>query len=401
MNSLHILNRYLAALKICSACGLCLSACPVFALTCIETDGPRGRLMLLRALVEGKIAPADITQALARCLLCGKCERKCPSLLPLVRIFFAARFALRALLPVSRRQRFFARLLCSRPMALDFLQPPVRLIAEYLGSKSGLKKRFLPAFRPFSGRRTEKGGAVLLFSGCIARRVFPQIASAAVNVLERNGLTVLAPSGLVCCGRPLAVQGDRKGLLRAVRRNLKILAALDFERLTSPCPGCLHTIREIWPELDGLNGTEREQLNRLQERVIELNVFLTQFMPPQPAEKTKIYWHRPCLLDDAACGSALRMLGLAPGQAEQPVCCGAPLQCLDLKPAGAVGAWTPLGKAGEPSLAARLAERVRSRMAGAECIVTSCPGCMVALGQRVSVPVRHLVEILASRPVRP
>lgn len=401
MKPLHFLDPYLPQLKICSACGLCLFSCPVFGVTGLETDGPRGRLMLLRAFAAGKIAPAMIVEALARCLLCGRCESACPSQIPLERIFFAARFALADQLPVSRRRRFLARLLSSWPGALDFLQPPVRFLTDYLGYKMGRKKVFLPAFQPFARRSAEKAGGVLLFSGCLTRRIFPRVGTAALKALGLSGLTVLTPPELVCCGRPLAAQGDRKGLLKALRTNLRVIAALEFDWLTSPCPACLRTMLEIWPEMEGLSGTEREQLNKLQDRIIDPYILLARYLPSAAAPEGRIYWQRPCLLDDVACQSALRLLGSLPEQKEPPVCCGAPLQCLDLKPAPADSPKLALRKAGAPSLAVGLADLLRSLTGSAEYIVTACPGCMLALEQHITVPVRHLVEILALRSPRP
>lgn len=356
--------------------------------------------MLLRAFATGKIASTEIAPALARCLLCGRCERVCPSQIPLERIFFAARFILSGLLPVSRKIRSLARLLCSSPGTLDFLQPPVHFITKYLDRKSASEKLFLPAPRPFARKSTDKSGGVLLFSGCIARRIFPHVASAAVSALELNGLTVLTPQELLCCGRPLAIQGDRKGLLKAIRLNLKLLAAFEFEWLTSPCPGCLRTMREIWLEMDGLTGTEREQLSGMLGRVIDLNTLLAQNELASGSRNTEIYWHRPCLLDEAACQSAMRLLGSAPAQKEPPICCGAPLQCLELKSESASTSNMLAPERRAPALAERLAEHLRSRAAGAECIVTACPGCMLSLGRYAPVPVRHLVELLASRATR-
>lgn len=400
MKPSHFLAPYLPQLKTCSACGLCLAACPVFGLTGLETDGPRGRLVLLRAFATGKIAPAMIVASLVRCLLCGRCESACPSQIPLERIFFAARFALAAQLPVSRKRRFLARLLNSWPGALDFIQPPVRFLADYLGHKKERKKVILPAFHPFARRSAEKAGAVLLFSGCLARRMFPRVATAALKALELSGLTVLTPPGLVCCGRPLAAQGDRKGLLKALRTNLRIIAGLEFDWLTSPCPACLRTILNIWPEMEGLSGTEREQLNTLPERIIDPYILLSRYLQAAAAPETRLYWHRPCLLDAAACKAALRLLGSAPEQKEQPVCCGAPLQCLDLMPA-TDSPRLSLRTAEAPSLSVGLAERLRSLTGCAEYIVTACPGCMLALEQHITVPVLHLVEILALGSPRP
>lgn len=387
---------YASQIENCTACGLCLPVCPVFAQTGLEVDGPRGRLAIASALAHQQIEHREAVAAFSRCLSCGKCDGACPARIPLTAIFLACRQILFQILPVSHKRRLLFRSLARWPRIWDFLQPPLSLLQKLL--KRRLKSgRPMPeiAFEPFwILAKTERahGPVTLLFSGCITRRIFPTTARTCTITLEQQGNVVIAPAELVCCGRPLALQGDISALVTAVRKNLAILAKYDFEWLATPCPGCLTTLKNIWPTLVALTTAEKKQVQELAVRCRDINELLGK--PPPSAKTLKIFWHRPCLMEARAEAVALKMLGQP--QSDDPIsCCGAPLGCFEpegtrnYKPRPDVLA--SLRK--KHTLAEALARHIRSEAVSADCIVTSCPGCMLALRNATALPTLHIVDL--------
>lgn len=413
MKSAGALRKYLTQLDKCSACGLCLPACPGFAQTRIETDGPRGRVALARALLQGNIAPEAARDAFAGCALCGRCDRACPEELPLTDIFFTVR----RMLPLPSLYYQLFRVITRNPAVLDFLQPPLSILAKLIpAARTSSAGPQLP-LRPFAqipqdSMPQSSENCVLLFAGCMTRRLYPEVADACVAELQKRGLTVLAPSGLVCCGRPLATLGY--DLVSAIRRNLAILLRHDFQWLVTPCPGCLDTMQRLWPHADGLSAGERKAARELAAKSLDINEFLAHIGSPvqRPAQiKAKVWWHRPCLMGDAAAAGVVRLLEARGAEIladEKPDCCGAPLKCMAQRknsetkkrkspiPSNAIARLVKTGGV-EPAHALAIGIHQKAMSAGAEYIVTGCPGCMLALSSQHTagmppIPVLHTLE---------
>lgn len=407
MSAASQVAELLPAARQCSLCGICVSVCPVFACTGKEADGPRGRMAIALGLLERRIEPAAAMAAFARCLLCGRCERACPEKLPIMRLFFALRHKLP--LPAARHKLFLA--LSCKPDVQDFLQPPLSL---FLGLAAKFRKPNLPALplNPFVYKnQTDKPAKkqALLFAGCIIRGFYPHVAQDCVETLNKIGIAVESPAALVCCGRPLAVQGRK--MLAAIKNNLAILSQYDFQWLAAPCPGCLDTIRNIWPNADGLSSEEKQQLEKIAAKSLDIGQLLSQ-QGFEAKDRGQHFWHRPCLMDDMANNAALALLKLEACKTGQtPACCGAPLRCL--KPAAyeapeqeekRPAPLARLARQGAMPLPDTLAEQIlrQAMSCGAESIATGCPGCMLALqshkpqGGKI-LPVRHTIELLMNK----
>lgn len=397
------LARYSALINNCSACGLCLPVCPVFAQTGLEPDGPRGKMLLAAGLAGGRILPKDVATPLSRCLMCGKCASACPRKLPLTEIFLACRKALAPFLPVSRKRRLLAQAMARWPKAWDFLQPPFALLQSISKRRHKLRATgHVSIARPLNMRSPDEeerpGGEakqqVMLFPGCIVRRALPRVGQAALAALEAQGMQVLLPPELVCCGRPLALQGGK--MKEAIQRNLEVIARHDFKWLITLCPACQATIKGIWGNADFLSSDERELAAKLAQRTIDINMILER--DSQKQHPGRIFWHRPCLLDNQCETRILGLLGLKGSAEDSASCCGAPAFCLDPQKASqhgqTPGQLSSMLEAAPLTLAEALAKRIRSDAARSDCIVTACPGCMLALERIASIPVKHSVEVL-------
>lgn len=384
------LRRYEADIGKCFSCGLCAAVCPAFSQSGEEGDCARGKISLLRALLEGKADAGEIRRRLERCALCGRCSRICPARLPLERIFLAARFDLEPKAsPRLALAGFFARM----PRFLDLGQAGIFALAKtrsWLGSGKNSRKKALPlAFQPFFPEKREEPASlpkVLLFTGCIARRFYPRIVKACLAALDINGCEGILLKNEVCCGRPFMALGAHGESLKLLRANLKSLAETDFEALLCLCPGCLDAIKNIWPQMDGLDGGEREQCANLAAQARDINSFLAEksgksrTSSDANAENMAIAWHRPCLLDEEANAAAEKLLVDAGGKINIPAgapCCGGAMNifaALD----GFKNKNSPLESPGALGMAAAKALRDALLAAGGA-PATACPGCMLAL----------------------
>lgn len=387
----------------CSACGICLEACPVFALTGLETDGPRGRLLLARAILQERLAPCAALAAFCRCLLCGRCDRACPAGIPLTSIFFALRP--RLALPADHAWLF--RMLAANPQVQDFLQPLASLMRDAIAkTRTGKNLPALP-LQPFSeampdGEQWQTDA--VLFAGCITRRFLPHLAEACMTALRSHEVGALAPGSLVCCGRPLAMQG--KSMAGAIKRNLAVLSAIEFRTLATPCPGCLDTITRLWPQEKGLTKGEKQLAAKIAAKSRDINAVLAPLArnskSPEPGGE-RVWWHKPCLMADGAPALALiQRSGALVEQGSEPDCCGAPLACLHTPPkiSKKLAPLERVSRKVEQPLRLTLPQQIfaQAAAAGANRIVTACPGCMLALmrkGVGNNTPVAHSVEIYA------
>ena len=251
----------------CVHCGLCLEACPTYVATGDENDSPRGRIYLMRAVQEGRLASTSSTfeRHIDRCLGCRACESACPagveyghlleaarqSILSTRRGFAYAllRFALKRIWshPLLLRTafagaRFFrdsglARLLRQSGLPGDI--SPRLEFALYLleGSKAGVSaiddQHALKA-EVFSGEKT----SALLFKGCVTEGLFSRVSDATARVLAVNGCRVESPRQQVCCGALHAHAGDLEGARKLARRNIAAFGRNRGDSIVTTAGGC-------------------------------------------------------------------------------------------------------------------------------------------------------------------
>lgn len=390
------LSRFETWMRKCSACGACVDSCPSY----LQKNGfsPRGRLILVRGMAEGEMEPGEAASAIATCLQCGRCDRVCPSHIPLNAIFFAARRVLKKYLPVSASRRMLARVQLSKPKTIDFIQPLASIVHRAIGRGNGTRCK-LP-WQPFFAPSTDimGGKRVLLYPGCLSRRFFPDLARACFDALQKHGFRATIITELPCCGRPQAMQGGN--IAWSVKQSIAIMEEQKCELIASPCPGCVRTMKEIWPGLPDLSPEERKVAKRLAERIVEISSLLAATMQDSfglaSGQIAELYWHKPCLLESSTqverligARSNLRIQGPAGGK---PACCGESLNCLGVS--GSSKKTEDRLSASSRELAINIVREAHSR--GIRDIVTACPGCMLALKNAPgahNISVRHCVEV--------
>lgn len=417
-------------LMACVHCGFCLPACPTYNRLGDEADSPRGRLHLMRAVVDGRLDPAsDAYQThIDRCLGCRACEPVCPSgvtygtLLELARdVAAAARrppWISRVLLHVfaSRllRGAFFVAGRVARRTGFAALGSRLLPARGLLGS-ARLGLAMLAATAPWEGLRkapgsgegprapeadrsgTDRGGApagrkVAVLEGCVQEGLFGRVNEATARVLEANGLEVVVVEGQTCCGALHAHGGDLAGARALARRNVDRFLGAEVDQVVVNAAGCGAAMKEYGHLLSG-DPAYAGRAATLAARVRDVTEILAEAGPRRGAEVVcSVAYDHPCHLLHAQGirDAPLTVLGAVPGVEVRAVegaaeCCGgAGIYGLTHAELG--------GRIGGDKVAA-------VRRAGCDVAATPNPGCMMQIGAGLRLEgarerVVHPVEIL-------
>lgn len=254
------LEREEEKLLACIHCGLCLEACPTYVITGDENDGPRGRLYLMRAVGEGRLASDSLAfeRHIDRCLGCRACEQVCPAGVEYGELLEAARGELFQSGPKRGFSYAVLRLVLKhiwlQPARLRFVFAMARMFRDSglprAMRKAGLSKllsqrlRFGLALLESSAptiktthknaglkneaaesRTANSSSATMLFTGCVGEGLFSRVNRATARVLQVNGFGVQTPTEQVCCGALHGHAGDLEGARRLARRNIAAFEA--------------------------------------------------------------------------------------------------------------------------------------------------------------------------------
>jgi glycolate oxidase iron-sulfur subunit len=408
---------YQAKLDTCLHCGLCLPACPTYALNGREAQAPRGRISLMRGAAEGRIGLDDpaLAEHLGSCLTCRACEPACPSGVRYGELVEVARAAIHEAQPPARAERFAAWL------GLRQLMPHLgRLRAMALGAwlyersgaqalvrRSGLLRGHLRAAEaiapPIRLRRRADGksfpargarrGRVAVLQGCIQEAFLGQVNDATVRVLQRNGFEVVIPRGQTCCGAAQLHGGDEETARELARRNIDALLAADVDSIISNAGGCGAALKD-YPHLLRDDGAYRTRVAAFVAKVRDISEFLAQnaVEPPRATLPARATYVDSCHLRNAqkVVRQPRDLLRAIPGlelvELRQPErCCGS---------AGVYNLTHP--ELAEPILDAKIAD---IRGTGADLVVVANTGCHMQIlsGVRqagLQAQVLHVVEVL-------
>jgi glycolate oxidase iron-sulfur subunit len=384
-----------AAVGSCVHCGFCLPTCPTYVTGGEEAHSPRGRIFLMKDVLEGTLSLQDALDPIDACLGCQACVTACPSgveygeLITAFRAHTEAsrrrplgerlqRAAIGRTLPYPRRFRAaatagrLARRLAPRP-----LRPALAMLPDRLPAR-----RPLPAVHRAQGTRRAR---VALLAGCAQQVLDPDIGWATLRVLARNGVETVVPRGQGCCGA-LAMHAGRAGQARRLaRRNLDAFGD-GVDAVVVNAAGCGSGMREYGLLFAGERDEERARA--LAARVVDVSAFLDDLgLVTPPAERPlRVAYHDACHLAHAqrvreAPQRLLRAAGhevVVPDEWE--LCCGS---------AGTYNVERPETAA---ELGARKAANLRAT--GADVVAAGNIGCLTQIARYLEVPVRHTVQIL-------
>ena len=416
----------------CVHCGLCLSSCPTYATLRVETESPRGRIALMRAVHEGRVGISErIVSHWEMCLQCRACEAVCPSGVPYGRIMEYSRaqvlaqgkqgrslrridrLLLRAALPHPRRLRWGAgllrlyqrsglRRLLRASGLLQRLSPALAEMERQLPDLGG--RFFKPSRQVYAAQGRPSDAAdtaakpltVGLLSGCVMPLMQGETMRAAVRVLTRNGCDVVVPPGQGCCGALNLHAGDLALARRMARRNIDLFLAAGVDWIVTASAGCGSNMKE-YGELLKDDPEYAEAARRFGGLTKDITEFLDELplTPPAGQVARRVTYQDPCHLAHAQriTTAPRRLLQAIPGlelveMEQSAMCCGG----------AGIYAMT------QPEVSGKILNAKLENIggSGAEQVVTANPGCIMQLarglaesgGAAAGYPVCHIVDLL-------
>ena len=393
------------AVATCVHCGFCLPACPTYNVLGEEMDSPRGRIILMKEVLEGEVELDQALEYIDRCLGCLGCVTACPSGVPYGELIMPFRAYAQ-----ERRHRPFADR-AARRLALETIPYPGRfrlaalsgrlarpvqgLLPAQMRAMLDLLPESLPSSQPLpevfpaQGKRRAR---VALLVGCVQQELAPEINWATLRVLARNGVEVVVPPGQGCCGA-LAMHAGEKAMAQGQALNNLRAFPGDVDAVLTNAAGCGSGMKE-YPLL--FKGTQYEdQASEFVARVQDITVFLDGLgieAPPSLPEPFRLAYHDACHLAHAQGVTAepRRLLGRIPNLdllniPEGDLCCGS---------AGTYNVE-------QPETAWLLGERKARNVLSsrAQAVATGNIGCMVQLRTHLAaaggdLPVWHTMEVL-------
>jgi glycolate oxidase iron-sulfur subunit len=398
-------------LRACVHCGFCTATCPTFLLTGDELDSPRGRIYLIKDMLEnGKPATEEVVKHVDRCLSCLSCMTTCPSGVDYRRLVDTARAhiertyrrpaidrlmrgALAALVPYPARFRWALRLAAlGRPFApLVARLPKVgpRLAAMLALAPARLPAAEAPAPAPVGPRR----GRVALMAGCAQSVLAPSINAAAARLLARAGYEVVAAAGEGCCGSLVLHMGREADAKAAARANVDAWLAeaeRGLEAIVVTASGCGATVKD-YGHLLADDPAYADKAKRVAALAKDVSEFAAGLDLGAPARQTGlgVAYHAACSMQHALRlrtepKAALAKAGFSVREpAEGHLCCGS------------AGVYNIL----QPEIAGRLRARKRGNLLkiAPDVIASGNIGCLTQLASRPGEkgpPVVHTVELL-------
>ncbi len=396
------------AISTCVHCGFCLPACPTYQVLESEADSPRGRILLMKTVLEGDLPAGDAQPHIDRCLGCLACVTHCPSgvqygeLVASYRAWVHARGAVRrpgwwdrlrdwlaaVTLPYPGRLRWALAVgIRTRPL-VGFLPRSLRPMLDLVPRRLPPPIR-IPEISPAQGGTR---GRVALLAGCGQQVLAPDINAAAVRVLNRNGIDVVTPQRQTCCGALDWHNGRERRAQRFARSILRCMPE-DVDAVLTTAAGCGSTLKEYELVLAGTDAAE--QGRALAHRTRDVVEFLSsRDLEPIPAleRPLRVAYQDACHLAHAQRirSAPRRLLQSIPGL--ELVEIDAPDTCC-----GSAGTYN----IEHPGIAAELGRRkVQSILAvRPDIVVTGNIGCLVQIKKHLELhgedlPILHTVQVL-------
>jgi glycolate oxidase iron-sulfur subunit len=383
-------------LRSCVHCGFCTATCPTYQLLGDELDGPRGRIYLIKQVLEGETPTASTQLHLDRCLTCRACETTCPSGVQFGRLLDIGRREVDKQVQRPTTQRLIRRLLAASLTGPLFV-PALRLgrVLRPLLPRS-LAARVLPRVAPGQWPAQTHQRKMLLLAGCVQPAMAPNINAATARVLDALGIELLVAPGAGCCGAIRHHLTDQEGALADARRNIDAWwphVEAGVEAIVINASGCGTTVREYGHLLrnDPAYAQKAARISALARDPVEMlsgHAEALASMLRAPSMR-RVAFHPPCSLQHGlkVRGEVEKLLVSVGAQllpvANGHLCCGSAGTYSLLQPVIA----EELGKAKVQALTAP----------GPEVILSANIGCIAQLASGTKVPVQHWIEWMDAR----
>ena len=388
-----------AILRSCVHCGFCTATCPTYQLLGDELDGPRGRIYLIKQVLEGKPVTEKTRLHLDRCLTCRSCETTCPSGVKYGHLLDIGRQVVEEMLPRQGGDALTRRLLRATLPRPAIFGPAVKLghllrpllpsgLAEKLPPESQGDARPWP---PASGHRRR----MLALAGCVQPALAPNINAATARVLDRLGIELFEENGAGCCGAMRFHLNDQDAAKDDMWRNIDAWwphVEAGVEAIVVTASGCGVQVKDYGHVFadDPVHAAKAAAISALcrdpAEVVAAEQARLQALLEVPPGGRGKVAFHSPCTLQH---GLKLRgviepLLAVAGYElvpvADGHLCCGS------------AGTYSLL----QPELSRRLRDnKLAALMAGSPAVIaTANIGCLTHLQAGSVLPARHWIELI-------
>jgi glycolate oxidase iron-sulfur subunit len=383
-----------AILRKCVHCGFCTATCPTYQLLGDELDGPRGRIYLIKQVLEGAEPTRKTQLHLDRCLTCRSCETTCPSGVQYGHLLDIGRQVVAAKVPRPAGERA-VRWLLKEGMTSSAFGPAMRLGQRVRGILPPVLRDKVPQRREAGPwPRGTHARQVLLLAGCVQPAMMPTIDAATARVLDAAGIQPVVAPGSGCCGAVKFHLDDPDGAMGQMRANIDAwwpYVERGVEAIVINASGCGVTVKDYGHVLrhDPAYAEKARRIAALARDLAELLPELVPALQPRlraPDPQRVVAFHPPCTLQHGqrvrgvverhleALGFAVRV------PAEAHLCCGS------------AGTYSVL----QPALSRQLRERKLGHLGALQpaVIASANIGCIAHLQAGTDVPVRHWIELI-------
>jgi glycolate oxidase iron-sulfur subunit len=412
-----------AVLRTCVHCGFCTATCPTFVLLGDENDSPRGRIYLIKAMLEGgKPATEEVVRHVDRCLSCLACMTTCPSGVNYMHLVDHARQYIEETYERPLQERVMRELLAAmlpRPGIFRWTLQAAQLAKPFRGllpkkSKMGARLNAMLQLAPDTMPRYERvqrpqvhaavgerRGRVALLAGCAQQVLDPEINRATIRLLTRLGVEVVIADGVGCCGALTHHMGKHGPAMHTIRNAVagwtREIEGEGLDGIIINTSGCGTTVKDY----GHIFRTEPQPWKGAAERVSALAMDVTEYLaklgyaPSRETPGLRVAYHAACSLQHGqrvldAPKALLRSAGFEVVEpAEAHLCCGS------------AGTYNIV----QPEIAGRLRERKLGNLKAQrpDLIAAGNIGCITQLSGD-ALPVVHTVQLLdwmAGGPVPP
>jgi len=394
-----------AILRSCVHCGFCLATCPTYQLLGDELDSPRGRIYLMKQMLEGQPVTQKTQLHLDRCLTCRACESTCPSGVRYAELVDISRDLIEK--QVKRpANKSVLRYLLRKILPNPFLFKPLIGIGQFVRPilPTSLKKSVPPTNQVKPQWPTIRHARkILVLDGCVQPTFSPNINAAAARVLDTIGISLIKSTDAGCCGAIAYHLNAQEEGIDAMRNNIDawwpFIENNEIEAIAMTASGCGVTVKEYGHILrhDPVYAEKAARISTLTKDISEillaeqdkLKQALVQQADNSATPASRIAFHSPCTLQH---GQQIR------GQVESI------LQTAGFELTAVPDAHLCCGSAGtysilQPKLSQQLLKnKVNALESGnPQHIVTANIGCLMHLQNGTTLPVRHWVEVLDER----
>ncbi len=381
-----------AILRSCVHCGFCTATCPTYQLLGDELDGPRGRIYLIKQVLEGKAATEKTQMHLDRCLTCRNCESTCPSGVHYGRLVDIGRGIVEKQVKRPLAQQLVRTALKEILPRKSVFNPAMKMGQLVRPLLPEVLKNKVPQARP-AGVWPSRSHArkMLLLDGCVQPAMSPNINAATARVLDALEVQLIIAPKAGCCGAIRHHLNDQDGALDDMRRNIDVwwpYVEAGAEAIVMTASGCGVTVKEYGHLLahDPAYAARAARISELTKDLSEIMPAFEQQLAAKVKVKKRVAYHPPCTLQHGQqirgkVEGVLRAVGV-----DVTLCADSHLCC------GSAGTYSVL----QPELSYQLRDNKLKNLEATQAdeIVSANIGCLTHLQSGTDTPVRHWIELI-------